>query len=206
MGVKKGLVAIADEVLGDAQKEAEAIILGAEEEAKKTLKTAKEKADQNYLSIINQAKAKAEAEKRKIISLTEVEIRNRLLQTKEELVDLAFKKALQQLEAFVKTEQYHDYLLNLIEQASKRINPKNLLVQVNAKDKAWLTQESLTLLAIKLHFNIKLSNQTKDFVGGCRIQTEDGKVTYDCTIDNQLQELKPTLRSEVAKILFMEAT
>ncbi len=84
MEVKNGLVAIANEVLGDAQKEAEALILAAEEEAKKALKTAKEQADQNYLLIINQTKIKAEAENKRIISLTEVELRNRLLQTKEE--------------------------------------------------------------------------------------------------------------------------
>jgi vacuolar-type H+-ATPase subunit E/Vma4 len=39
-------------------------------------------------------------------------------------------------------------------------------------------------------------------MGGCVIQTGDGKVTYDSTIDNRLKELKPNLRVEVAKILF----
>ena len=48
MSVKDGLSAIANEVLEDVQKEAEAIILAAEKEAKETLKTAKKQADQNY--------------------------------------------------------------------------------------------------------------------------------------------------------------
>ena len=50
MTVKDGISAIAKEVLGDVQKEAEAIILAAENEAKATLKAAKEQADQNYQS------------------------------------------------------------------------------------------------------------------------------------------------------------
>jgi V/A-type H+-transporting ATPase subunit E len=206
MDVKNGLVAIAGEVLGDVQKEAEALILAAEEEAKKTLQMAKEQADQDYLTLVSQAKVKAEAEQRRIASLTELEIRNRLLQTKEELVDVAFERALGMLKDFVETENYYDYLLKLIEEAAKRIVSKNLIIQVNAKDKTWLTQENLKGLSKKLHLDIKLTDQTQDCIGGCKIQTIDGKVTYDSTIDNRLQELKPTLRTQVAKILFGEAT
>lgn len=202
MDVKAGLVAISGEVLGDVQKEAEAIILGAENEAKKVLQTAKEQADQEYLTIVNQAKVKAEGERRRIVSLTEVEVRNRLLQTKEELVDAAFEKSLGLLNDFVETERYHDYILELIEEAAQKIASKTIVIQVNAKDKAWLTQDNLNRLSKKLQVDLKLSDQTEDFIGGCRFQTEDGKVTYDRTIDNRLQELKLTLRMEVAKILF----
>ena len=206
MDVKDGLVAIAGEVLGDVQKEAEALILEAEEEAKKTLQSAKAQADQSYLELVSQGKVKADAEGRKIASLTEVEIRNRLLQIKEELVDAAFERAVGKLKAFAQTEKYHAYLLKQIEQAAKRIGQRSLMLQVNAKDKAWLTQENLKDLSKKLHLDLKLSDQTQDYIGGCKIQTIDGKVTYDSTIDNRLQELKPKLRTEVAKILFGEVT
>jgi V/A-type H+-transporting ATPase subunit E len=206
VSIKYGLSAITSEVLEDVQKEAEAIILAAENEAKKTLKAAKEQADQNYQTIINQAKTHAENERRKITSVTEVEMRNRLLQTKEELVNTAFEKALIKLEGFVTTEKYHEYLLKLIEEVAERIGQKNLVVQVNAKDKAWLTQDILNLLSKKLHCELKLSDQTEDCFGGCKIQTVDGKITYDSTIDNRLQELKPALRVEVANILFGKET
>ena len=206
MDVKDGLVAIAGEVLGDVQKEAEAIILAAEEEAKKALQTAKAQADQDYLTLVGQAKVKAEAEQRRIASLTEVKIRNRLLHTKEELVDKAFEKALGRLKDFAETEKYHDYLLKIIGEAAEKIGSKNLILQVNAKDKAWLTQDNLNILSKKLDLNMNLFEQSQNFIGGCKIQTEDGKVTYDSTIDYRLQELRPTLRTEIAKILFEEAT
>ena len=100
MSVKDGLSAISNEVLGDVQKEAEAIILSAENEAKETLKNAKHQADQNYQTMINQATTKADGEKRKITSVTEVDMRNRILQAKEELVDVAFEKALDKIKDF----------------------------------------------------------------------------------------------------------
>ena len=135
MDVKEGLMAIANEVLGDVQKEAEAIILDAEGRSKETLKTAKEQADQNYLTLVNEAKVKAEAEKRRITSLTEVEIRNQLLQTKEELVDSAFEKALSKLKDFVATEKYHNYLLNLLKKQPKKSVPKNWSYKLTPKIK-----------------------------------------------------------------------
>ena len=82
---------------------------------------------------------------------------------------------------------------------------KDLVVQVNPKDKAWLTQDVLKRLSKKLHCELRLSDKTEDYLGGCIIQTEDGKIIYDATLDNRLQELKPVLRVELAKTLFGEA-
>jgi V/A-type H+-transporting ATPase subunit E len=202
MSSKHGISAIANEVIGDVQKEAVALITEAENTAKETLKAAKEQADQNYQTVLNQANAKIEAEKRKIASVTEVEMRNRLLQSKEDLVDLAFEKALTKLKAFAKSKDYHEYLLNLIENNAQKMGQKNLVVQVNAKDQGWLTQDMLDRLGKKLQCEIKLSEATENYLGGCKIQTADSKIIYDGTLDNRLQELKPVLRVEVAKILF----
>jgi V/A-type H+/Na+-transporting ATPase subunit E len=203
--VKNGISAIANDVIGDVQKEAEAVIIVAENEAKATLKAAKEQADQIYRSIINQATVSAEAEKRKIASVTEVEIRNLLLQTKEDSLDVAFEKALVKLQKFVETQKYRDYLLKLIQSAAERIGQKDLIVQLNPKDKDWLSQDVIAHLSKKCHCELKLSNKTEDFLGGCIIQTENGKIIYDVTLDNRLHELKPVLRVELAKMLFGEA-
>lgn len=204
MSIKPGVSAIANDVIGDVQKEAEAEILAAENEAKATLKSAKEQADQIYRVIIYQAKTNAEAEKRKIASLSEVEMRNRLLQTKEDLVDIAFEKALVELKNFVETEDYHDYLVKLIQRAAEKMGTNIMVVQVNPKDNNWLTQDLLKRLSKKCHCELRLSDKTEDYLGGCVIQSEDGKIIYDATIDNRLLELKPVLRVELAKILFGE--
>jgi len=202
MVIKNGVSAIANEVVDDVQKEAETIIQNAEKEAKETLKAARQQAIQNYQAIINQAKTKSEGEKRKIASVTDVELRNRQLLTKEVLVDIAFEKVLEKLRDFVTTDDYYNYLLNLIADTSRRLQQKNLVIQVNDKDKNWLTQNILNRLSEQTNCNLKVSEESMNFMGGCIIQTEDGKVTYDSTIDNRLKELKPNLRVEVAKILF----
>ncbi|MGE5574795.1 MAG: V-type ATP synthase subunit E [Ignavibacteria bacterium] len=206
MNVKDGLVAIASEVLGDAQKEAEALILKSEAEAKEVLLAAKSQAEHEYMALVGQAKVEAESEKRRLASLTELEIRNHLLQTKEELVEAAFQRAIGQLKEFVETDKYKTYLLALISGTAVSIGSKKLVLKLNAKDKVWLTHERLKNLSKKLKINFELSTQTADSLGGFIIQTEDAKVTYDSRIENLLNELKPTLRPEVATILFEEET
>lgn len=202
MSVKDGLAAIANDVVGDIQKEAEQVILSAEKEAKETLRAAKEQADKNYQTLMTQATAKAESEKRKIASVTEVEMRNRLLQAKEGLVDVAFDKALAKLKDFASTDKYHSYLTKLIEEVAEKIGQGDLVIVVNAKDKELLNQAVLNRLSKKLNRNLTVSEQTENIIGGCKIETSDGKITYDNTIDNKLKELKPVLRVEVAKVLF----
>jgi V/A-type H+/Na+-transporting ATPase subunit E len=206
LSTKSGVVAIADEVIGDVQKEAEAIIMAAENEAKETLRVAKEQADKTYHAILAEANQNAEGEKRKIASVTEVELRNRLLQTKENLVDEAFEKALAKLKDFVETDEYHAYLIKLVEELAKKMDQNVLVVEVNAKDKELLTSELLKKVSKKLKIELTLSEQTANYIGGCKVQTQDGKIVYDGTLDNRLQELKPELRAQIAKSLFGETS
>ena len=204
MSVKSGISAISSEVLSDVQREAETIIKAAETEAKDTLRAAKHEADQKYREELNQAKIKANAESRKIALTTEVEMRNRLLQTKEDLVDIAFQSAIEKFKDYIETEEYRTYLLKLIEETAQKIGKKDLIIQINAKDAEWLTLDKIESLAKKLSAELKLSKSSEQFIGGCIIQTSDGKMIYNSTIDNRLEELKPILRVEVAKILFGE--
>lgn len=200
--VKEGLVSIASEVLEDVRKEAEAIILDSERKAREDLIRAKEKAQKAYSEILNESKDKTEAEKRKLESLTEVEMRNRLLNAKEELVDAAFAKALVRLNDFVQTADYYEYLPTLIQEAVEKVSSKSLVVSVNSKDHEWLARGNLERLSKKSNTELVLSDTTEEFLGGCKVQTTDGKKLYDNTLENRLLQLKPILRAEVAEILF----
>ena len=200
--VKQGLAAIANEVLEDIRKEADAIVRKAEKESEESLQTAKAEADRTYKTTLSDASAKIEAEKRRIESLTQVEKRNRLLKTKEELVDSAFSETQARLKTFVKSEDYNSCLANLIEEASRKMDSKSLIVYVNSADREWLLDGNLNSLSKKLRIDLKLAEGTIDCVGGCKVQTSNEKVFYDNTLENRIEQLKPHLRLEVAQILF----
>jgi len=202
--IKQGLSAIANEVLKDVGGEAETIIQQAESQAKDILEKAREDADQTYKTIVEEAAAKTLAETRSIDSQAEVEVRNMLLQTKEELVDEAFTKALGKLQDLTKTEAYHQRLLDLIQEAAEKMTAKNLFVQLNAADQAWLTQDKLNQLSERLQIDLKIMKKPENFLGGCKVQTPAGDVIYDNTFESRMEQFRPELRLKVAKAMFAE--
>ncbi|MCW3996610.1 MAG: V-type ATP synthase subunit E family protein [Candidatus Bathyarchaeota archaeon] len=204
--IKEGLSAIAKGVLDDVQREVESIIVNAENEGKKALGAAKAEADEIYATTVTEASVRAEAEKRKIQSVIDVETRNQLLQTKELMVDAAFDKATEQIKEFVKTEQYHNVLIEFIREAVEKVGSRRAVLHVNSVDRTWLAPR-LGDLSKKLNVDLKLAEDEEEFIGGCRVEANDGRTAYDNTLENRIEQLKSTLRLEAAKILFgKEAT
>ncbi|MCD6239951.1 hypothetical protein J7K27_00315 [Candidatus Bathyarchaeota archaeon] len=202
--IKEGLVAIANEILEDAKREAEKVIREAEKKAEEILKRAKEDAEKIRNQLLAEAKEKGEIEKKKILSQAEIEAKSRLLEEKERLVNEAFSRALARLKDFIQTEGYHDCLLQLIRDAAEKIGSDNLVIYVNSRDRKWLVKEGIERLRKELDLKLRLADETLNCLGGCIVKTSDGKVSYDNTFEKRLERLKHTLRIKVAKILFGE--
>jgi len=202
-GIKEGLVAIANEVLEDLKKEAETLICESEKNAKDKLEKAKFEANLIYKKILEEANEKIAAERLRMKTMSEVEIRNHLLQVKESLVDEVFEKAEKRLREFVMAKEYHPQLLRFIQEAVKKIPSKSLVVFVNSRDKEWLSNKGrLERLSKKMHVGLFLSSETRDYIGGCKVQSSDGKVGFENTLDARIGQTKQLARGEVAKILF----
>jgi len=202
--IKEGLAAIANEILEDVKREAEEAIHEAEKKAEETLKKAKKEAEKIRNQLLAEAKEEGEVERRKILSQTEMEVRNRLLEEKENLINEAFSRALNRLEDFIQTEEYYDCLLQLISSAAKKICSKDLIIYVNSRDKERLLKKGFKRFCREADVKLKLADETLNRLGGCIIKTPDGRVSYDNTFENRLERLKHTLRIKVAKILFEE--
>jgi vacuolar-type H+-ATPase subunit E/Vma4 len=200
--IKKGLVAIANEILEDVKKDSEKIIRDAEKKAEEILRDAKTEAEKRHVQLLAEAKEKVEIEQKKTKALTAMEIRNRRLQVKEEHINAVFDKAFARLKHFVESESYPDYLLAFIEEAAKKIESDKLIVYVNSKDRKWLANGKLDGLSEKMGVKLTLANETESCLGGCIVKTPDGKLAQDNTFEKRLHALKPILRIEVAKILF----
>jgi vacuolar-type H+-ATPase subunit E/Vma4 len=200
--IKKGLVAIANEILEDVKKDSEKIIRDAEKKAEEILRDAKTEAEKRHVQLLAEAKEKVEIEQKKTKALTAMEIRNRRLQVKEEHINAVFDKAFARLKQFVESESYPDYLLAFIEEAAKKIESDKLIVYVNSKDRKWLANGKLDGLSEKMGVKLTLANETESCLGGCIVKTPDGKLAQDNTFEKRLHALKPILRIEVAKILF----
>jgi V/A-type H+/Na+-transporting ATPase subunit E len=203
--VKKGLVAIASEILEDVQNESEKIIREAETRAKEILKQAKTEAEKRHADSVAEAKQKSEQEYKKTKSLTAIEIRNIHLQAKEEQLSAVFDEAVARLKKFVDSKNYSNYLLSFVEEAAKNIESDRLVIYVNSKDQKSFKTNQLEDLSKKLDKKLTLSTETIECMGGCIVKTPDGKLSHDNTFENRLQVLKPNIRVKLEKMLFQEA-
>jgi V/A-type H+/Na+-transporting ATPase subunit E len=202
--IKEGLKGIANEVLADVQKEAEVLVNKAKEESKETLRIAKDESDKIYALVMAEAVAKASFEMKKIDTKADVDARNQILVAKDALMQSIFEKAQSRLNQVVNEDKYKKFLLKSIEESAKKIGSEKLIVMINSRDKLWLTQKNIDIISKRLRVDLALADKTIPSMGGCKIQTIDGKIIYDNTFENRLEQLKPSLRPELAKILFQK--
>jgi V/A-type H+-transporting ATPase subunit E len=202
VNIKEGLAAISNEILEDVKTESEKIIRDAETKAAKILRDAKTEAESRHLSLLAEAKEKSELEQKKMKSLTQIEIRNIRLQVKENYINDVFDKALARLKQFVESDRYPSYLLEFIEESSKKIDSEQLVVFVNSKDRKLLKNGMFEDLSKKIGKKLTLADETVDCLGGCIVKTQDMRLQYDNTFEKRLHVLRPNLRIELAKILF----
>lgn len=200
--IAEGLASIANEILDDVKKESEKIIRDAETKAAEILSDAKTEAESRRFSLLTNAKKKSELEQKKMQSLVQIEIRNTLLQVKENYINDVFDKVLTRLKQFVESDSYPSCLLALIEEAAKKIDSDQLVVYVNSKDHKLLKKRMFDELSKKLEKKLTLSNDPVTCIGGCVVKTTDGKLSHDNTFEKRLHVLRPTLRIKIAKMLF----
>jgi len=198
------LSSIAKEILEDAEREAENLLRRAESQAEKILEEAEKKAEERYKAILKEGKSKIKIEEQQASTLFEIEVKNKLLRAKEELVEEAFEMVLERLREYVLTEEYHECLLGLIAEASRKINSERLIIEFNERDRQRVTERDLLELSRKIGVEFIRSKRMVDCIGGVIVKSLDGKITVDNTFENRLKTLKESLRVKIAKILFEE--
>ena len=102
--IVRGLKSIAKEILEDAEKEAETLILRAETQAERILEDARKEAEKRYNQIISENEERMRAEEEQMTPLFELEAKNRMLKVKEELIEEVYNSVLDRLRQYTPTE------------------------------------------------------------------------------------------------------
>ena len=198
------MTSITKEILEDAEKEAEKTILRAEAEAERILERAKEEAERRYDAIIRDGKERIRVKERQMISLFDLESKNRILRAKEEIISKVFNEVLKRLQRYTQTEDYINCLFRLIFEASGQIRSDTLIIRLNERDSKIITEEKLNEFSRKMGIKLIKSKETADSIGGVIVMTPDGRIVVDNTFENRLRLLRDSLRARVAEILFGE--
>jgi V/A-type H+/Na+-transporting ATPase subunit E len=187
------------------QKEAELIsqIDSAYQESLDNLESSRGKLEAERTRIIEAAKKQAENLKRQIIGSARLGARNQELLTIENAVNKAFEEAKKKLQALGSPDRYKQLLKQMIEESMSAVGESNAVIIECNKNDVELVRNMVSELQTsgKLQQQATVSDQHIDVLGGIRIKSADGTMSYDNTLDSRIERLKPLIRKNIVQML-----
>jgi V/A-type H+-transporting ATPase subunit E len=191
-----------DKVL--VQKEAELIsrIDSAYQESLDNLESSRGKLEAERTRIIEAARKQAENLKRQIIGSARLAARNQELLTIENAVNKAFEEAKKKLQAPSSTDSYKELLKHMVEESISTVGGSNaVIIECNKNDVELVRKVVSELQDSGKVQQARVSDHYIDVLGGIRIRSSDGTMTYDNTLDSRIERLKPLIRKNIAQML-----
>ena len=186
-----------------SQKEAELIskIDSAYQESLNNLEASRGRLEAERTRIIESAKKQAENLKRQIVGSGRLAARNQELLMIETAVNNAFEEARKKLAASGGRDSYRALMTSIIEESVSSVGSGEVVIECNKND-AELVRKILADLG---NNNAKVSDHSIDVLGGIRVKSADGTMTFDNTLDSRIERLKPLIRKNIAQMLRGEA-
>ena len=203
MSSSSALEHMIDKVL--VQKEAELIsqIDSAYQESLDNLDSSRSKLEAERTRIVEAARKQSENLKRQIIGSARLASRNQELLTIENAVNKAFEEAKKKLQASSGTDSYKNLLKQMVEESISAVGGSNAVIIESNKNDAEIVRKAVSELRDtgKVQQQAEVSDQHIDVLGGIRIKSSGGTMTYDNTLDSRIERLKPLIRKNIAQML-----
>lgn len=181
-----------DKILGQTEKDILSNLEQTLVESKQKLDDAVPKLEQEHDKIIADGKKEADKIEKQIVGSSDLESRNKQLLLVEESVDKVFKQALDQISNTERSGDYSNLIKTMLNEATQILGTTDVKVYTSSKDKD-IVQSALTEYS-----GAEMASDTIDCLGGVKVQSKDGAMTFDNTIDARIDRLKPLIRKEIA--------
>lgn len=190
-----------------SQKEAELIskVDSAYQESLNNLEASRGKLEAERTKIIESAKKQAENLKRQIVGSGRLAARNQELLMIENAVNNAFEEARKKLAASGGKDSYRTLMSSIIEESVSSVGSGEVAIECNKNDAELVRKILADLQKKNPDVQAKVSDHHIDVLGGIRVKSSDGTMTYDNTIDSRIERLKPLIRKNIAQMLRGEA-
>ena len=181
-----------DKILKNTENDILSSLKSALDDSQQNLDDSVTKLETEYDKIISDGKKEADKIEKQIIGGSDIEARNKQLLALEAAVDKVFTTALEQITNSDRNSDYANLINTLLQQATSTLGTTEVRVFTNAKDKD-VVQSSLSNFS-----GSELSSETIECIGGVKIESKDGAMKFDNTIDAKIDRLKPLIRKEIA--------
>ena len=192
---------IKGKILEDAKAKAVAIQEQAEREAAAIKEQALSEADQKRASLLEKAKADGAQLYKRMLAVAGLEGRKELLRTKQEMIDLAFSKAMERI-CQLPDKEYQKLLETMIVHSAGNEYGEIVLSEKDCRrvDNQFVENINRGLAAAGKNVTLTLSEQTISTIGGFILKS--GEMEINSTLEIQFSMLRSELEGEVVSILF----
>lgn len=192
MASNSALESTIDKILKNTEKDILTNIKSGLDESQQKLDDASPKLESEYDKIISNGKKEADKIEKQITGASDIEVRNKQLLALEEAVERVFSSALEQIANADRSGDYSNLVKTLINEAIQILGTSEVTIFTNTKDKD-IVQSTVSQFS-----GAELSSETIECLGGIKVKSKDGTMTFDNTIDARIERLKPLIRKEIA--------
>jgi len=194
---------LARAILRDAHDEAEQIQSDGLAKAEAIRQKAQEQADAERKEILESARREAERLRGQVIASAQLKSRTLQLEHREKLLERVFKGAGERLGSLQKRSDYPKIVEHLLREAVEQLNATEATIRADEATQKVLNGGVLSALSKELNFKGTLG-ETLEEGTGLIVETADGHLHYDNTLETRLGRLKNSLRSPVHQVLMGE--
>lgn len=192
MGVDSALERTVEKILQNTEQQIVSSLKEALKSSQSMLANSQVSLEQEYDKILAEGKKEAEKLEKQIVGNADLDSRNKHLLLVEESIEKVFEKAIKKLQDTDRNNEYSKLISTLLQESIDAIGTSDIIVQTNSKDKS-VVQSSLSKFS-----GATLSSDLIECLGGIKVQSKDGTMKFDNTIDARLDRLKPLIRKDIA--------
>ena len=181
-----------DKILKNTENDVLSSLKSALDDSQQSLDDSITKLESEYDKIVSDGKKEADKIEKQIVGGSDIEARNKQLLALESSVDRVFTTALDQISNSDRTGDYANLIKSLLDESTQVLGTSEVTVFTNSKDRD-VVQSTLSSFP-----GSELSSETIDCLGGVKIQSKDGSMKFDNTIDARIERIKPLIRKEIA--------
>ena len=167
----------------------------------KNLEVSRTRLEAEYNRILENARKQADNLKRQVIGSSRLAVRNKQLILIERAVNDTFEKAKTILASSNKENSYRILMTKILKDSVRMIDSEDLIVECNKNDIKLIEKAIADSFNANNKIKVKLSARPINTIGGIRVKSADGSMTFDNTIDSRIERLKPLIRKNIAQML-----
>jgi V/A-type H+-transporting ATPase subunit E len=199
----ENIEALSRAILRDARAEAEEIHEDGRTKAEAIRQRAQLEAEAERKAILERAQQDAERLRSQAVATAQLKARTSQLEHREKLLDKVFDAARGRLSSLQKRADFSQVAEKLLSEGISQLNATSVDVRADAATQSALDVKTLERVSKQLNAKIAMGKALETGTG-IVVDTSDGRLHYDNTLETRLNRLQGVLRSAVYQVLMGE--